>query len=93
MKVKFVQGFKHSLTNTNNTQWIMEKCDSLIKRHGVRNYLKMKWLTEGIIIHKTLAQVKEVENIADLARLLFTALIQYDLVPSDYLVILAVAMN
>merc|ERR1712127_910607 len=73
--------------------WIMTAFRTLQQQQDVRQYLKDKATYHDFeFSYKTQEQKQEIESIADLARILFTILIECDFIPTSYLSILAIVM-
>ena len=85
-EIKFSNEFKRG-------HWIMTAFKKLQQQQDVRQYLKDTAAQDNFeIYYKSEEQRQEVELIADLARKLFTMLVECEFIPTHYLSILALVM-
>ena len=85
-EIKFSNEFKQR-------HWIMTAFKKLQQQQNVRQYLKDSATQDNCeFLYKSEEQRQEVELIADLARKLFTMLVECEFIPTHYLSILALVM-
>ena len=96
-EIDLIQSFKESIDPTildqDRRHWINKKFETLEQKEDPREYMRTKWKSRAVMIRRTAEQKEEIEPIADLARVLFATLIDYEFIPIKYLMILAIIMN
>ena len=96
-EIDLIQSFKEAIDPTildqDQRHWINKKFETLKQKEDPRGYMRTKWKSRAVMIRRTAEQKEEIEPIADLARVLFATLIDYEFIPIKYLMILAIIMN
>ena len=96
-EIDLIQSFKEAIDPTildqDQRHWINKKFETLKQKEDPREYMRTKWKSRAVMIRRTAEQKEEIEPIADLARVLFATLIDYEFIPIKYLMILAIIMN
>jgi hypothetical protein len=77
-----------------DNHWIVIKYEQIRKKQDTRDFLHSKYMIHQFdFVKKNPDQMEEVKEISDMARTLFTILIQCSFIPTDYLCLLAVLMK